>query len=48
MLAYNGSIPGPTLKVPEGATVTVHVTNQDDLEPRDARPSEPDVQVRTT
>jgi FtsP/CotA-like multicopper oxidase with cupredoxin domain len=32
MLAYNGSIPGPTLRVPEGATVTVHVTNHGDLE----------------
>ena len=32
MLAYNGSIPGPTLKLPEGATVTVHVTNEGDLE----------------
>jgi FtsP/CotA-like multicopper oxidase with cupredoxin domain len=32
MLAYNGSIPGPTLKVPEGATITVHVTNHGDLE----------------
>jgi FtsP/CotA-like multicopper oxidase with cupredoxin domain len=32
MLAYNGSIPGPTLKVPEGSTVTVHVTNRGDLE----------------
>jgi FtsP/CotA-like multicopper oxidase with cupredoxin domain len=32
MLAYNGSIPGPTLEVPEGATVTVHVTNEGDLE----------------
>jgi len=32
MLAYNGSIPGPTLKVPEGATVTVNVTNEGDLE----------------
>jgi FtsP/CotA-like multicopper oxidase with cupredoxin domain len=32
MLAYSGSIPGPTLKVPEGATVTVHVTNDGDLE----------------
>ncbi len=32
MLAYNGSIPGPTLKAPEGATVTVHVTNEGDLE----------------
>ena len=32
MLAYNGSIPGPTFRVPEGATVTVHVTNEGDLE----------------
>jgi FtsP/CotA-like multicopper oxidase with cupredoxin domain len=32
MIAYNGSIPGPTLKIPEGATVTVHVTNEGDLE----------------
>jgi FtsP/CotA-like multicopper oxidase with cupredoxin domain len=32
MLAYNGSIPGPTFKIPEGSTVTVHVTNEGDLE----------------
>ena len=32
MLAYNGSIPGPTLKIPQGATVTVHVANRGDLE----------------
>jgi FtsP/CotA-like multicopper oxidase with cupredoxin domain len=32
MLAYNGSIPGPTLKVPEGSTVTVRVTNRGDLQ----------------
>jgi len=32
MLAYSGSIPGPTLKIPEGATVSVHVTNEGDLE----------------
>jgi FtsP/CotA-like multicopper oxidase with cupredoxin domain len=32
MLAYNGSIPGPTLKLPQGSTVTVHVTNGGDLE----------------
>jgi FtsP/CotA-like multicopper oxidase with cupredoxin domain len=32
MLAYNGSIPGPTLEIPEDATVTVHVTNRGDLE----------------
>src|SRR6478736_4307867 len=31
MLAYNGSIPGPTLQVPQGSTVTVHVTNRGDL-----------------
>ena len=32
MLAYNGSVPGPTLKVPQGATIPVHVTNHGDLE----------------
>jgi FtsP/CotA-like multicopper oxidase with cupredoxin domain len=32
MLAYNGSIPGPTLEIPENATVTVHVTNRGDLD----------------
>jgi FtsP/CotA-like multicopper oxidase with cupredoxin domain len=32
MLAYNGSVPGPTLKVREGSTVTVNVTNRGDLE----------------
>src|SRR3954451_4435459 len=32
MLAYNGSIPGPTLRVPEGAEVTVDIENQGDLE----------------
>jgi FtsP/CotA-like multicopper oxidase with cupredoxin domain len=32
MLAYNGSIPGPTFKAPEGATVTIHVRNEGDLE----------------
>jgi FtsP/CotA-like multicopper oxidase with cupredoxin domain len=32
MLAYNGSIPGPTLKVREGSEVTVHVTNDADLD----------------
>ena len=30
MLAYNGSIPGPTLKVAEGSTVTVRATNRGD------------------
>jgi FtsP/CotA-like multicopper oxidase with cupredoxin domain len=32
MLAYNGSIPGPTLKAREGSTITVHVTNRGDLD----------------
>src|SRR5262245_27655666 len=32
MLAYNGSIPGPTLKLPQGATVKVNVTNAGDLD----------------
>jgi FtsP/CotA-like multicopper oxidase with cupredoxin domain len=32
MLAYNGSIPGPTLKLPEASTATVHVTNRGDFE----------------
>jgi len=32
MLTYNGSVPGPTLKVPEGATITVKVANHGDIE----------------
>jgi FtsP/CotA-like multicopper oxidase with cupredoxin domain len=32
MLAYNGSIPGPTLKVHEGSEVVVNVENQGDTE----------------
>ena len=32
MLAYNGSVPGPTLKAPQGATITVPVTNHGDIE----------------
>src|ERR671917_442234 len=32
MLAYNGSIPGPTLKVAEGSHVIVNVENRGDLE----------------
>jgi FtsP/CotA-like multicopper oxidase with cupredoxin domain len=32
MLAYNGSIPGPTLKVHEGAEVVVNVENHGDTE----------------
>jgi FtsP/CotA-like multicopper oxidase with cupredoxin domain len=32
MLAYNGSIPGPTLKVREGSEIAVDIENQGDLE----------------
>jgi FtsP/CotA-like multicopper oxidase with cupredoxin domain len=32
MLAYNGSIPGPTLKVKEGSEVLVNIENRGDLE----------------
>jgi FtsP/CotA-like multicopper oxidase with cupredoxin domain len=32
MLAYNGSIPGPTLKVRQGSEIVVHVTNHGDLD----------------
>jgi FtsP/CotA-like multicopper oxidase with cupredoxin domain len=32
MLAYNGSIPGPTLKVPQGSEITVHIENQGDTD----------------
>ena len=32
MLAYNGSIPGPTLRVREGSELVVNVTNEGDLE----------------
>jgi FtsP/CotA-like multicopper oxidase with cupredoxin domain len=32
MLAYNGSIPGPTLHVDQGSEITVHVTNSGDVE----------------
>jgi FtsP/CotA-like multicopper oxidase with cupredoxin domain len=32
MLAYNGSVPGPTLKLPQGSTITVRVTNHGDLD----------------
>src|SRR5438477_8118212 len=32
MLAYNGSIPGPTLKVREGSEVIVDIENQGDTE----------------
>jgi FtsP/CotA-like multicopper oxidase with cupredoxin domain len=32
MLAYNGSIPGPTLKVKQGSEVTINFTNQTDVD----------------
>jgi FtsP/CotA-like multicopper oxidase with cupredoxin domain len=32
MVAYNGSIPGPTLKVRQGSEIVVHVTNHGDLD----------------
>jgi FtsP/CotA-like multicopper oxidase with cupredoxin domain len=32
MLSYNGSIPGPTLKVAQGSEVEVNVINQGDLD----------------
>jgi FtsP/CotA-like multicopper oxidase with cupredoxin domain len=32
MLAYNGSIPGPTLRVPQGSRITVDVRNDGDVE----------------
>lgn len=31
MLAYNGSIPGPLIKVPQGAEVNIHLTNLIDV-----------------
>jgi FtsP/CotA-like multicopper oxidase with cupredoxin domain len=32
MLSYNGSIPGPTLRVKEGSEIVVHAENQGDVE----------------
>jgi hypothetical protein len=32
MLSYNGSIPGPTLKVQQGSELVVSVQNEGDLE----------------
>ncbi|MCC6791297.1 MAG: multicopper oxidase domain-containing protein, partial [Thermomicrobiales bacterium] len=32
LLAYNGSVPGPTLRVRQGSTVTVDFRNEADLE----------------
>lgn len=31
MLAYNGSVPGPALRVPQGATVTINLKNEGDI-----------------
>src|SRR5262245_66472076 len=33
MLAYSGSVPGPTLRVREGSELVIDVVNEDDLEP---------------
>ena len=32
MLAYNGSIPGPTLRVARGSEIVVNVTNEGDVD----------------
>jgi FtsP/CotA-like multicopper oxidase with cupredoxin domain len=32
MLAYNGSIPGPTLRVPQGSELLIDIENQGDME----------------
>ena len=32
MLAYNGSIPGPTLRIPQGSEIVINVRNDGDLE----------------
>lgn len=32
MLAYNGSVPGPTIKVAQGSTVTIKLINKTDVE----------------
>ena len=32
MLAYNGSVPGPTIRVAQGSEITVNVENEGDLE----------------
>ena len=32
MLGYNGSVPGPTLKVQQGSEIIVQVENQGDLD----------------
>ena len=32
MLSYNGSIPGPTVRVPQGSEIVVHVRNDGDTE----------------
>src|SRR4026208_40240 len=38
MIAYNGSIPGPTLRVREGSELVVDVVNEGDLEGTGHRP----------
>ncbi len=32
MLAYNGSVPGPTLRVPQGSEIAITVTNQTEID----------------
>ncbi|SDG05263.1 Heavy-metal-associated domain-containing protein [Blastococcus aurantiacus] len=32
MLGYNGSVPGPTIKVRQGSEVVIHVTNETDID----------------
>ncbi|SNR90692.1 multicopper oxidase domain-containing protein [Blastococcus mobilis] len=32
VLGYNGSVPGPTLRVPQGSEIAVHVTNDADVD----------------
>jgi FtsP/CotA-like multicopper oxidase with cupredoxin domain len=32
MFAYNGSIPGPTLKITQGSEITIHFTNETELD----------------
>ena len=32
MLAYNGTIPGPTIKVPQGVEITLNFTNNTDVD----------------
>ncbi len=32
MLAYNGSVPGPFIRAPQGAEITIHFTNNTDID----------------